>query len=172
MHESWRCCQIFTDIKPLGSPHLHFTSPFLPWQISEKTLGNFMDLLKIKPTTLKGAWPPLQHWAALATSVVSVLCGSLGSWCITSAAHITRRTLPSFHPLPPPLPWFHTPVPKFTLSSLFLSLPPYFLLTAGKNFVHTSSEPGTKLHFVTTTCPSASSDQDGGRHHQTASTPA
>lgn len=131
-----------------------------------------MALLKINSVTLKDVCPPpLQHRAALATSVLCVLWSSLGSWCITSAAHITRHTLPSFHPHPPPLPWFHTSVPKFTLFSLFLS-PPHFLLTAGKNFVHTSSKPGTKLHFVTTTCPSASSDQDGGRHHQTASTPA
>lgn len=68
MHVSWSCCQIFTDVKPLASPHLCVTSPILPWQISEKTLGNFMALLKINPATLKGAcplwgtgqlWPPV-----------------------------------------------------------------------------------------------------------------
>lgn len=155
----------------------HF--PFLPRHISEKTLGNFVDLLKIKPIALKAVGPlaaapgsmlPAQRLPA------SVLC-SMAPWAaryITSAAHPHHaHTLPSFHPLPPPLPWFHTSVPKFTLSSLFLSPPSAFFLTAGKNFVHTSSEPSTKLHFLdTTTCPSVSVDQDGGRYDQTAGTPA
>lgn len=165
--------------KTWESPHLCVTSLSF-WQISEKTLGNFMDLpFRIKPVALRAVGPlaatrgstsPAQHLLA------SVLC-SVAPWaarCIASAARPHHaRTLPSFHPLPSPLPWFHTSVPKFTLSSLFLSPHPAFFLTAGKNFVHTSSEPGTKLHFLfTTTCPSASSDQDGGRHNQTAGTPA
>lgn len=80
------------------------------------------------------------------------------------------------------LPSTHFPLPCLAFTPLFQSSrcplsfsPPHpaFFLTAGKNFVHTSSEPGTKLHFLfTTTCPSASSDQDGGRHNQTAGTPA
>lgn len=167
VHVSWSCCQIFTDIKLLVSPYFRVTSPFLPWQISEKTLGYFLALLKMNPAALEGAWPPCSSGHQCCVCAL----GLLGSWCIT---HITRHTLPSF--LPPTstssamLSYLCSKV--HVVLSLSLPPPPHFLLTAGKNFVHTSSEPRTKLRLVTTTCPSASSHQDGGGHHQTASTPA
>ena len=141
----------------------HF--PFLPRQISEKTPGNLAGLWAAKPIALKAAgprapWPPAWPGASLR--------------CSPCREHTLPSVLPP--PAPAPAPWFHTSVPKLTFSSLSFSFhPPHpaFFLTAGKNFVHTSSEPSTKLRFlVATTCPSASSNQDGGRHDQTAGTSA
>lgn len=141
---------------------------FLPQQISEKTLGNFLVLLKIKTVAseLLCRWWRFRLGAGRPPAVICCRLDA-AAWCHWPPSCIP----PSFFSFPPPLPWIHTSVPKFTLSSLFLS--PAFFLTARENFVHTSSQPSTKLHFlVTTTCPSASSDQDGGRHDQTAGTPA
>lgn len=133
MHVSWSCCQIFTNMKPSVSPLVcHF--PFLPRQISQKTLGNFLDLLKIKPVALKSCLASL----ATAPGSTSPVARFEAPWLPGQRAHYwccwpppCAYFLPSFLPTHFPLPclWFHTSVPKFTLSSLFLSPPPLTLLS-------------------------------------------
>lgn len=106
----------------------HF--PFLPQQISEKTLGNFTDLLKIKPITWKVLWSvaaapgsslPVQHLPTSGQAACSMAPWAAG--CITHA--IRPHFLPSTH-FPLPCLGF-TPLFQSSRCPLSFSLPPTLL---------------------------------------------
>lgn len=92
----------------------HF--PFLPQQISEKTLGNLMDLLKIKPITRKVLWPVAAvPGSSLLMQHLPTSGQAAGSMALWAAGCITHAVCPHF------LPSTHFPLPCLGFTPLFQS---------------------------------------------------